>query len=57
MGKLLDEWQQAHIDDLITTQEDLWEACKAKAIELCKADSRLSISDKKRTWEDVFRDL
>jgi len=55
-SKLFLEWDKEH-DDFIITKEEIWQACKAAAIRLLKAEVHMHIGGKKRTWEDVLEDL
>jgi len=62
MSKLFDKFWDVARNDVrhfapSCLAKDSWRACKAKAIELLKAEAQTNISDKKRSWEDVFRDL
>ena len=63
MGKLFVEfWDKSKrfLGDFYDTKNKTkfgWHGCKAKVIEILKADAHTNISDKQRTWEDVFRDL
>jgi len=57
MSKYFKEWKKQHERYFIIEQGTEWQACKAKVLELLKAEARTPIEKKKRTWDEVLEDL
>ena len=58
MSKLLDKWKVENKDNnFITTEEEIWQACKTEALRLLKEDTMKPMDKKAKTFEELLEDL